>query len=124
VTPRLEPGDQRLWTATQILVELRDNTTLQIPFREASKDWQWDGVSDVPNRPRKREPASLLITAGDSSSVRFTIPMVADHNGYESTVEVHLDAVAINSSLNDISLVQAETCRVSRYHSSHSLYLQ
>jgi hypothetical protein len=39
--------------------------------------------------------------------------MVANHNGYESILEVHLDAVAITSSLNDISLVQAETCRVS-----------
>ncbi|KAK2463228.1 hypothetical protein APHAL10511_004883 [Amanita phalloides] len=112
VTPRLDPGDQRLSTTLQILVELRDNTTLQIPFREASKDWQWDGESENQNRPRKREPATLQITAGDSSSVRFTIPMVSDHNGYESTVEVHLDAITVTSSLSDIKLVQAETCRI------------
>jgi len=37
VTPQLEPGDQRLWPALQIFVELRDDTSLYVPFREASK---------------------------------------------------------------------------------------
>ncbi|KAF8630636.1 hypothetical protein AX15_002787 [Amanita polypyramis BW_CC] len=110
-TPRLQPGDQRLWTTSQILVELKDNTTLQIPFREASKDWQWDGKCDIPSRPRNREPALLQVTAGDCSA-RFTIPMVADHNGYESTLEIHLDDIIVTSSLNDIRLVQSEACRI------------
>jgi hypothetical protein len=42
-TPYLQPGDQRLWTALKIFIELRDETTLHIPFREASKvssSWQ------------------------------------------------------------------------------------
>lgn len=37
VTERLKPGDNRLWTALNIFIELRDETTLQIPFREHSK---------------------------------------------------------------------------------------
>jgi hypothetical protein len=36
-TPHLAPGDKRLWTYFKIFVELRDDTTLRIPFREASK---------------------------------------------------------------------------------------
>jgi hypothetical protein len=36
-TRRLSPGDNRLWTAMRIFVELRGGTTLHIPFREASK---------------------------------------------------------------------------------------
>lgn len=36
-THRLLPGDNRLWTAMRIFVELRGGTTLHIPFREASK---------------------------------------------------------------------------------------
>lgn len=36
-TRRLFPGDNRLWTAMRIFVELRGGTTLHIPFREASK---------------------------------------------------------------------------------------
>jgi hypothetical protein len=44
------------------------------------------------------------------------MPMVADSAGYEPTLEVHLDTVAITSSLNDIRLVSAESCRVSSSH--------
>ena len=33
----LRPGDARVWPALKVFVELRDMTTLQIPFREASK---------------------------------------------------------------------------------------
>jgi hypothetical protein len=37
VTPLLRPGDKRMWTALRVFVELRGGTTLQLPFREASK---------------------------------------------------------------------------------------
>ncbi|KIL66260.1 hypothetical protein M378DRAFT_192008 [Amanita muscaria Koide BX008] len=112
VTPQPKLGDQRRWAAMQLLVELRDCTNLQIPFREASKDWQWDGKCEIPNRPRKREPACIQVSAGDCSSIRLTIPMAVEAGGYESTLEVHLDTPTVTSSLNDIRLVQAETCRV------------
>jgi hypothetical protein len=36
-THRRRPGEDRIWTAMRIFVELRGGTTLQIPFREASK---------------------------------------------------------------------------------------
>lgn len=36
-THPVEPGDKRIWTTLQIFVELRNETTLLIPFREASK---------------------------------------------------------------------------------------
>ncbi|OBZ68127.1 hypothetical protein A0H81_11865 [Grifola frondosa] len=41
--PRLKPGDTRKWTGLKIFIELRDGVALQIPFRESSKNWQWDG---------------------------------------------------------------------------------
>lgn len=37
VTASLSPGDKRIWTALRMFIELRGGTTLQIPFREASK---------------------------------------------------------------------------------------
>ena len=128
-TPHLQPGDQRLWTALKVFIELRDQTTLHIPFREASKvsfslqhrnaiiyalvwqNWQWDGQVDV-SRPKKREPALLRVTAGDSSTISYMMPMIAGPTGYESLLEVHLDSVAVTSSLNDIRLLTAESCRV------------
>ncbi|KAJ7251502.1 hypothetical protein B0H12DRAFT_1296299 [Mycena haematopus] len=111
-TPRLKPGDKRTWTAMQVFIELRDDTTLYIPFREASKNWQWDGQTNVQRRPRKREPASIHVTVGDRSSINYIVPMVASEAGYESVVEVHLDTVEVTSSLNDIRLVSAESCRI------------
>ncbi|KAJ7680397.1 hypothetical protein DFH06DRAFT_1404238 [Mycena polygramma] len=110
-TPRLKPGDKRVWTAMQVFIELRDDTTLYIPFREASKNWQWDGQTNV-RRPRKREPASIHVTVGDRSSINYIMPLVASASGYESVVEVHLDTVEVTSSLNDIRLVSAESCRI------------
>ncbi|KAF9012385.1 hypothetical protein BDQ17DRAFT_1496756 [Cyathus striatus] len=111
-TPRLSPGEKRTWTALQVFVELRDETTLHIPFRESSKDWQWDGLSDIPDRPKRREAASLNVSVGDRSSINYFVPLVATSKGYDSIVEVHLDTVLATSTLNDIRLVNAESCRV------------
>lgn len=38
--------------------------------------------------------------------------MTASAQGYVSLLEVHLDTVTVTSSLNDIRLLTAETCRV------------
>ncbi|KAI0267154.1 hypothetical protein BC834DRAFT_969170 [Gloeopeniophorella convolvens] len=112
-TRRLAPGDHRIWTAMRIFIELRGGTTLNIPFREASKNWQWDGYVNVPGRPRTREGASLSIKAGDDSTISYLMPMVADAEGYHPLLEVHLDSVSVSSSLNDIRVLTAESCRVS-----------
>ncbi|KZT28945.1 hypothetical protein NEOLEDRAFT_1057065 [Neolentinus lepideus HHB14362 ss-1] len=110
-TTFLRPGDKRMWTALKVFVELREGTTLHIPFRESSKDWQWDGLTDVP-RPKVREAAHIHIKAGDGSAISCMLPMVVRPTGYETQVEVHLDDIAVTSTLNDIRLLQAESCRV------------
>ncbi|PPQ67263.1 hypothetical protein CVT25_005847 [Psilocybe cyanescens] len=112
ITPILKPGEKRMWANLQVFIELRDSTTLHVPFREASKDWQWDGKVDIPQRPRLREAASFIVDVGDRSSINYVIPMVVGPTGYESTFEVHLDTISITSSLNDIRLITAESCRV------------
>ncbi|KAH9485425.1 Protein CSF1 [Psilocybe cubensis] len=112
VTPILKPGEKRVWANLQVFIELRDSTTLHVPFREASKDWQWDGKVEYPQRPRVREAASIIVDVGDRSSINYIMPMVVGPTGYESTFEVHLDTVSITSSLNDIHILSAESCRV------------
>ncbi|KAI0633565.1 hypothetical protein C8Q77DRAFT_1157760 [Trametes polyzona] len=111
-TPRLRPGDMRMWTGMKIFIELRDGVTLQLPFREPSKNWMWDGKAEVKGRPRKREAASIHVRAGDSSTISYIVPMIATSKGYHSVLEVHLDTVTVTSSLNDIRLLTAETCRI------------
>ncbi|KAH9929533.1 uncharacterized protein BXZ73DRAFT_47994 [Epithele typhae] len=112
LTERLKPGDMRMWTGMKVFIELRDGVTLQLPFREASKNWQWDGKVDYSDRPKKREAASIHVRAGDSSTISYVVPMIASTNGYLSMLEVHLDTVTMTSSLNDIRLLSAETCRI------------
>ncbi|KAG2150597.1 hypothetical protein DEU56DRAFT_37144 [Suillus clintonianus] len=111
VSKHLRPGDKRTWTAMKVFFELRDKTVLYVPFREPSKNWQWDGISEY-SRPRKRDHAALHCTAGDSSSISYLLPMVTGPDGYEPRLEVHLDTVSVTSSLNDIKLIAAESCRV------------
>lgn len=111
-TTRLKSGDDRMWTALKVFIELQDGVTLHIPFREASKDWQWDGKVNVLNRPRKREAASIHVKAGDNSTISYVLPMVVQPTGYQPSLEVHLDTVTVTSSLNDIRLVTAESCRL------------
>jgi hypothetical protein len=117
----------------KVFIELRDETTLRIPFREASKvsnfgtsnilfiflsdpligqNWLWDGKVEV-SRPKKREPALIHITTGDSSTISYMMPMVVGPTGYDPLLEVHLESVVVTSSLNDIRLLAAESCRVS-----------
>ncbi|KAF9475774.1 hypothetical protein BDN70DRAFT_996181 [Pholiota conissans] len=112
VTPRLKVGDKRMWTSLQVFIELRDETCMYVPFRESSKDWQWDGITPIPQRPRRREAATINVVVGDRSSINYIMPMVIGPSGYESTLEVHLDTVAITSSLNDIKLISSESSRV------------
>lgn len=40
--------------------------------------------------------------------------MVADAQGYHPLLEVDLDSVTVSSSLNDIRLLTARSCKVSR----------
>ncbi|TFY67887.1 hypothetical protein EVG20_g3774 [Dentipellis fragilis] len=110
-TAPLKPGEKRVWTTMRIFVELRGGTTVYMPFREASKNWQWDGQVDVP-RPKKREPASINIKAGDDSTISYVMPVVASAAGYEPLLEIHLDTVAVTTSLNDIRLLTTESCRI------------
>lgn len=72
----------------------------------------WDGKVEYPGRPRKREAASIHIRAGDRSTINYVAPMVASSAGYEPSLEIHLDTVSVTSSLNDIRLLEAESCRV------------
>lgn len=40
------------------------------------------------------------------------MPMLAGPTGYEPTLEVHIDTMEVTSSLNDIRLIAAESCRI------------
>ncbi|TDL24302.1 hypothetical protein BD410DRAFT_116796 [Rickenella mellea] len=108
-TVRLAPGDQRMCTFLKILWELRDGTTLHIPFREASKNWQWDGLAPNMTPPGKqREAASVQIRVGDNSTLKYLMPWVATESGYDASMTMSILNISMTSSLNDIVLLKAE----------------
>ncbi|KAG6891470.1 hypothetical protein C0992_006201 [Termitomyces sp. T32_za158] len=106
-TPPLKPGDKRLWTAIRVFVELRENTVLHIPFREPSKDWQWDGQSYMPEKSRVREATAIHVTVGDRSSISYTLPMVTGSAGYRPVLEVHLDTVSERHTNGDFGVLSS-----------------
>ena len=78
----------------------------------ARQNWQWDGKVKCA-RPKEREAAYINVKAGDVSTISYLMPMVAGPEGYDPLLEVHLDTVVVSTSLNDIRLLRAESCRVS-----------
>jgi hypothetical protein len=82
------------------------------PYLALVQDWQWDGRAEIPQRQRVREPATIHLTVGDRSSINYTLPMVMGPSGYQPVLDIHLDTPVVTSSLNDIRLVTAESCRV------------
>jgi hypothetical protein len=84
------------------------------------QNWQWDGHIDVP-RPRTREAAFLSVKAGDDSTIRYLMPMVADARGYHPHLKFHLNGVTVSSSLNDIRLLTAKSCEVRRLSAAASV---
>jgi hypothetical protein len=88
-TRPLEPGNKRIWTALQIFVELRDETTMHIPFREASK---------VHILPHLRVPLTLFagLAMGwfrrESEEISSEGASVIEHCGWRSFVNQLLDA--------------------------------
>ncbi|EJD02702.1 uncharacterized protein FOMMEDRAFT_146573 [Fomitiporia mediterranea MF3/22] len=108
----LLPRDQRTCTCLKLFFEFRGVTTLHIPFREPSKNWQWDGLVDFPRTRKQREAASIQLRVGDKSSLKYLVPMIATVEGYIAELDVFMDDITVTSSLNDIRLLEAYSCSV------------
>ncbi|KAL5507471.1 CSF1 [Sanghuangporus vaninii] len=112
-TTMLSPGDERTCTCLKLFFEFRGVTTMLIPFREASKNWQWDGIVDIPHLRKQREAASIQVRLGEKSTIKYIVPMIATTQGYTAELNIEMDSISVISSLNDIRLLQAESCSVS-----------
>ena len=75
------------------------------------QNWQWDGYVNAP-RPRTREAAFLSIKVGDDSTIRYSVPMVADAQGYHPHLNIHVNSMTLSSSLNDTRLLTTKYCEV------------
>nr|ODN85117.1 hypothetical protein L203_05068 [Cryptococcus depauperatus CBS 7841] len=107
--PRLKPGDTRVHTNLVLKIILEDDTTLRIPTKESSKDWQYD------NRPvnAERRYGWLDVVVGPNSSIVYTQEQIATSTGYESMLVLQLNSLAISSSVNLDTFIRAKTCKLS-----------
>ena len=120
---RLAPGQTRISTALNILIELEEQTTLRVPFREESKDWRWRGQSassavmnanekkprhhlkggkrKKPGQsPEERAAGWLDIKALPDSTIRFSMDLVAKNDGYQNRIDLDIKGLEISSSVN------------------------
>lgn len=119
----LLPGQVRISTTFQLLIEIEDDTVLRIPTRESSKDWKWRGkaAAETMNRVKseakaqrsRRKKSSATNSVFDSrpfgwldiclskdSTVTFLMDMVPGHDGYHNRVTVDLRRPEISTSVN------------------------
>lgn len=106
---RLKTGDSRIHASLVVNITMTEKTTLRIPTREASKDWQWDNVKPE----TQRRYGWLDVEVGPNSLVGYTQSQIATKEGYDSMLMLHLDSLSIASSVNLQTFVVAKTCKVS-----------
>ncbi|KLT40822.1 hypothetical protein CC85DRAFT_287095 [Cutaneotrichosporon oleaginosum] len=106
---RLKVGDKRLHAILAVNVNMTEKTTLRIPTREPSKDWQWDNAKP----DTQRRYGWLDVEVGPNSSVGYTQSQIATQQGYDSMLMLHLDSLSIASSVNLQTFVVAKTCKLS-----------
>ncbi|GJJ06705.1 hypothetical protein Clacol_000901 [Clathrus columnatus] len=111
-TASLNPGDTRIYTEMKIFIELRDTTTLHIPFREPSKDWQYNEGKFSGASKKRREAGWIEIHAGGNSTINYVLPWFATSSGYDVLMQLHLDEVKILSSVNEMKLLSATSAKI------------
>ncbi|KAF3400589.1 hypothetical protein DPV78_005631 [Talaromyces pinophilus] len=137
----LKPGSVRRSTKFKFVLEITDETTLRIPTREESKDWQWKGRADaissaskLKKQKSKRQPRGkdnekanvspeirpfgwLTFRISQDSTVTYDMDMVASDNGFFNQLRLDLRDCKLSSSVNHGLLWQSSrqviTCDLS-----------
>lgn len=137
----LKPGSVRRSTKFKFIMEITDETTLRIPTREESKDWQWKGRADAissasklkkqkskrQSRGKDNEKANVspeirpfgwfTFRISEDSTVTYDMDMVASDNGFSNQLRLDLRDCKLSSSVNHGLLWQSSrqviTCDLS-----------
>ncbi|KAK2861472.1 hypothetical protein FQN49_004160, partial [Arthroderma sp. PD_2] len=133
VTSALKPGETRQSTAFILKILIDEVTTLRIPTREASKDWQWKGRADHSrgtsrvkkkkdkdrSRGNEAEKAGsqgpdirpfgwLSLRVCPGSTIVYSMAMFASSHGYCNKVDIDLRQTKMASSVNHGMLWQSD----------------
>jgi hypothetical protein len=120
----LHAGAPRQATVFKVHVEIEAETTLRVPTREDSKDWQWKGraeavkgASTVKKQKEKKHSKSkksdstglgpdirpfgwFTVKVDPDSTVNYTMDMVASDSGYRNRMDLDLSGSTLLSSVN------------------------
>lgn len=127
----IEVGQPRQSTMFKLTVDIEHETTLRIPIREPSKDWQWKGRADVvrgasktqkeqnKRNSRNNDPEKsshgpdirpfgwLSFRIDADSSVNYTMDMVASTPLYQNHLDLDLRGSRVTTSVNHALLWQS-----------------
>lgn len=137
----LKPGSFRRSTKFKFVLEITEETTLRIPIREESKDWQWKARANAINsasklkkqkskrqsREKNTEKANvspeirpfgwLTFRISQDSTVTYDMDMVASDSGFSNQLRLDLKDCRLSSSVNHGLLYQSSrqviTCDLS-----------
>jgi hypothetical protein len=117
-------GASRQSTVFNINIQIENETTLRIPTKENSKDWQWKGRSgalrgasaikqsrDKKHVRKKKDDKNLLgpdvrpfgwlaVSVSANSTITYNMDMVARKQGYHNNLELTLKGTTMNTSVN------------------------
>ncbi|KAJ9363973.1 hypothetical protein C8Q69DRAFT_528319 [Paecilomyces variotii] len=120
----LNAGETRRSTSFKLLIEIDEETTLRIPTREPSKDWQWkgraDAIKDAARLKKQKQKRTTRNNEGDKgnagpdirpfgwlslrlardSTITYTMDMVASPTGYRNHVNLDLRDTKLSTSVN------------------------
>ncbi|KAL1855139.1 Macrophage colony-stimulating factor 1 receptor [Paecilomyces lecythidis] len=120
----LNPGETRRSTSFKLLIEVDEETTLRIPTREPSKDWQWkgraDAIKDAARLKKQKQKRTTRTNEGDKgnagpdirpfgwlslrlardSTITYTMDMVASRTGYRNHINLDLRETKLSTSVN------------------------
>ncbi|CAG8494033.1 15222_t:CDS:10, partial [Acaulospora morrowiae] len=118
---KLSPGQDRLHTLLKIYIQFNDTTTLRIPLREASKDWKFNqNEEDDENLSpgSNRQHGWLEFKTPDEqdksndSTVNMILPMVYTDKGYTNHLEIDLENVELQTSVNFSRILTTKKARI------------
>ncbi|OXV09062.1 hypothetical protein Egran_03182 [Elaphomyces granulatus] len=117
---QLRPGDSRRSTIFEIRVEINEDTTLRIPTREESKDWQWKDRADAIRRAtmlkrqnQKRESRNKEVESSKIGTEIRPFGWFSLRVARDSTINYKMDMVASKSGLRNYLTLDLRDCKLS-----------
>ncbi|KAI8339604.1 hypothetical protein BC941DRAFT_254942 [Chlamydoabsidia padenii] len=111
-TTLLLPGETRIPTSFDFMVDFMTDAKIRVPTKEASKDWKYTG--DIPDLDIDKDgyytrPYGWLdIKFKEGSSIKTTTPFVTNIDGCVPRLEIDFKGLDVTTSVNFVNLIHAD----------------